>query len=100
MPRTMPVSDLQRNFKSVVDACEKSKEPIYLTRNGYPALVVMDATAYDEEQDLKQLLYEREMRVLRGVVEGHEQVERGESVSLNEARAMRDSKRGNREPSE
>lgn len=90
MPNVMPVSDLQRNFKAVADACAESKEPIYLTRNGYSTLVIMDAQAYEEEKGLKQLIFEREMRAYEGIMRGHEQIERGESVSLAEARRMRE----------
>ena len=49
MPTVMPVSELQRNFKKVVDECERSSDPIYLTRNGSASLVVMDAAAFDRE---------------------------------------------------
>lgn len=93
MPRMMPVSDLQRNFKAVAEACAESGEPVYLTRNGYPALVVQDAEAYKREQNLKQLIYEREMRTLEAVVSGHDQIARGESTALEEARRMRERRR-------
>lgn len=90
MTNVMPVSDLQRNFKAVTAACVETKEPIYLTRNGYPSLVIMDAQTYEEEKSLKQLIYEREMRIYESVTRGHEQIERGEFVSLADARRMRD----------
>lgn len=89
MPKVMPVSDMQRNFKAVADACAESKEPVYLTRNGYPALVVMDAKAYEEEKDLRQLTYEREMRILNAAMEGREQINQGRSTTLEEARRLR-----------
>lgn len=91
MPKTMPISDLQRNFKAVTEECAESKEPIYLTRNGKPALVVMDVEAYEEEQSLKQLIYEREMRTLAALDRAHEQFEQGTCTSLEDARAMRES---------
>ena len=50
----------------------------------------MDAQAYEDEKSLKQLIYEREMRLQKEVMKGHEQIERGESVSLAEARRLRD----------
>lgn len=80
---------MQRNFKAVADACAESKEPVYLTRNGYPALVVMDAQAYEEEKDLRQLAYEREMRILNAAMEGREQIAQGHSITLEEARRLR-----------
>ncbi|WP_172135833.1 type II toxin-antitoxin system Phd/YefM family antitoxin [Adlercreutzia sp. ZJ473] len=89
MPTVMPISDMQRNFKAVAQACAQTREPVYLTRNGYPALVVMDAQAYEEEKSLRELSYEREMRIAKRVMEAHEQVERGEFTPLAEARRMR-----------
>lgn len=90
MPAVMPISDLQRNMKAVAETCAQTQEPVYLTRNGRPALVIMDAEAYEREQSLKELIYQREMRVFQGLMEGHEQAQRGETVSLEAARALRD----------
>lgn len=90
MPNVMTVSDLQRNMKEVAERCAATREPVYLTRNGRPALVIMDAEAYDEEKALRELIYEREIRVYRRGLEGHAQIERGERVSLEEARRLRD----------
>ena len=54
MPTVRPVSELQRNFKKVVDECERSSDPIYLTRNGSASLVVMDAAAFDREMAIHE----------------------------------------------
>lgn len=89
MPTVMPVSDLQRNFKAVADACAQSGEPVYLTRNGYPALVIMDAKAYEEEKALKDLIFEREMRIHDALERGHDQAQEGTATPLEAARAMR-----------
>lgn len=89
MPTIMPVSDLQRNFKSVADACAVSKEPVYLTRNGYPSLVIIDAETYQEEERFRKSVYEHEMRLRDKALEAHEHIEHGETVSLAEARELR-----------
>ena len=48
-PVVKPISDLQRNFGSIADSRHKTKEPVYLTKNGSASLVVMNTEAYDEQ---------------------------------------------------
>lgn len=88
MPVCMPISDMQRNIRAVAQQCAETGEPVYLTKNGYPSLVVMDVQSYEREKSLKELVYEREMRILSGIKAGHEQIERGEFVTLDEARKL------------
>ncbi len=45
-------SDLQRNMGEVCDICKETREPIYVTRNGETALVLMDAGAFEEREAL------------------------------------------------
>lgn len=92
MPSVMPISDLQRNMRTVAERCSQTQEPIYLTRNGHPKLVIMDAEAYDKERSLKELVYEREMRIQRRAIEGHAQIEQGEYTTLAQARALRNNR--------
>lgn len=89
MPKVMPVSDLQRNFKAVAQECEQSKEPIYLTRNGYPALVVMDAAAYEKESGFLKRALQREMELLEQLEEADAQIEAGDFTSLDHVRELR-----------
>ena len=37
MPVVKSITDLQRNFGSLADSCHKTKEPVYLTKNGSDA---------------------------------------------------------------
>lgn len=56
MPTIKPISELQRNYSEIVREAMETKEPIYLTRNGASAIVVIDAETYDRQQrTLKQL---------------------------------------------
>ena len=34
MPAVIPVSELQRNMGAVAEQCHRTKQPIYLTKNG------------------------------------------------------------------
>lgn len=72
MPVTMPVSELQRNFKLTLDKCEKSSEPYYLTRNGKASLVVMSAEAYDRQMSELAVAREHESTIKDDIIRGYE----------------------------
>ena len=86
MPILKPSSDLQRNIGEIYDICKKTRKPVYITRNGEASLVVMDANAFDEMQDLQEMLYAREMRVLQSLVKAREDAEAGRLVPFDEIR--------------
>lgn len=96
MPTIMPVSELQRNFKAVFDRCEKSGKPIYLTRRGSSAIVVMDAEAFDREMAIHEEVRDREMRVKKAILRGIEDFESGRYVTLDEAIEKADRARAGR----
>ncbi|OUO89758.1 hypothetical protein B5F40_09520 [Gordonibacter sp. An230] len=54
--------------------CRKTRQPIYITRNGGVDLVVMDAQAFDEAMELRDLAYKREMRTLEGIKQGRDEI--------------------------
>ena len=85
MPTVMPVSELQRNFKKVVDECERSSDPIYLTRNGSASLVVMDAAAFDREMAIHERVRDREIRVQKSIERGYEDYLAGRDLPLDQA---------------
>ena len=47
MPQIRPITDL-RNTTEISEACHASREPLFITKNGYGDLVVMSIEAYDE----------------------------------------------------
>ena len=47
MPQIRPITDL-RNTNEISELCHASKEPVFITKNGYGDLVVMSIEAYDE----------------------------------------------------
>ena len=85
MPDVMPISELQRNFKEVVSKCERSSEPIYLTRNGSASVVVMDAEAFDREMAIHERVRDREIRVQKSIMRGYEDYLAGRFVPLDQA---------------
>ena len=47
MPQIRPITDL-RNTTEISEVCHASREPLFITKNGYGDLVVMSIEAYDE----------------------------------------------------
>lgn len=61
-----PVSDLRNKFTEIQKTVEEDNEPVFLTKNGYGAMVVMSMKRYSEfenevELRLQEAQYEREM---------------------------------------
>jgi prevent-host-death family protein len=46
MPQIRPITDL-RNTNEISDVCHKTKEPIFITKNGYGDMVVMSVETYE-----------------------------------------------------
>lgn len=84
MPTVLPVTELQRNTAALTDEAMRTKEPIYLTRRGKSAVVLLDAAEYDREMSYRKAIVEREKRIYEGISLGHDELERGESSPLGE----------------
>lgn len=85
MPTVMPVSELQRNFKKVVDECERSSDPIYLTRNGRPPSSSWTPPAFDREMAIHERVRDREIRVQKSIERGYEDYLAGRYLPLDQA---------------
>ena len=46
MPQIRPITDL-RNTNEISDICHASREPVFITKNGYGDLVVMSIETYE-----------------------------------------------------
>ncbi|MDO4405170.1 MAG: type II toxin-antitoxin system Phd/YefM family antitoxin [Atopobiaceae bacterium] len=79
-------SDLQRNIGAIYDLCDRTKEPVYVTRNGKSSLVVINADSFDdilarqaeleEELELYRTLMQSELDRLKGDTFAWEDVQR------------------------
>jgi len=49
MPHIRPVSDLRNNFADISRIVHETKEPVFLTKNGYGDMVVMSMEAYERK---------------------------------------------------
>ena len=76
MPHIRPIKDL-RNTMEISDLCHLSKEPIFITKNGYGDMVVMSMETYEKslaKLELYQKLAEAEAQIVNGdeLLEGEE----------------------------
>ena len=63
MPHIRPVSDLRNKFNEISRIVHESREPVFLTKNGYGDMVVMSIKEYERwqfEQEITVKLLEAE----------------------------------------
>jgi len=61
-----PSASIRQNYNEIADLCRKSKEPVYLTKNGEGDLVVMDIESFERrEKELKLAAKLMEIREAR-----------------------------------
>ncbi len=48
MPQIIPIKDL-KNTSEISALCHRSKEPIFVTKNGYGDMVIMSMQMYEEK---------------------------------------------------
>lgn len=67
MPKIRPISDLRNSFADITKEAQASKEPVFLTKNGVGALVVMSMEAYEDgryESEVYDKLREAEIQAM------------------------------------
>lgn len=68
MPRIIPIRDL-KDTAAISKMCSTSKDPIFITKNGYGDMVIMSMKAYEERmlmQDVYTKLAEAENEIRAG----------------------------------
>jgi len=68
MPRIIPIRDL-KDTAAISQMCSASKEPVFITKNGYGDMVIMSMKAYEERmlmQDVYAKLAEAEDEIREG----------------------------------
>ena len=50
MPEIRPVSDLRNKFAEISQIVHSSREPVFLTKNGYGDMVVMSIEDYEDQK--------------------------------------------------
>lgn len=75
MPQIKPITDL-RNTTEISELCNRTNEPVFITKNGYGDLVVMSMKAYEEAIGT--------MDVLKKLVAAQKQKDEGKVVSADD----------------
>lgn len=88
MPMVVPVSEMQRHGAELVNHAMQTKEPIYLTRRGYKSVVLVDAEEYDRLASEERARIREVLDAKAHIDRGHEEVLRGDVVSLEDALAQ------------
>lgn len=50
MPNIRPISDLRNHFAEITREVQSSDEPVFLTKNGVGAIVVMSMESYEQKR--------------------------------------------------
>ena len=66
MPQIIPIKDL-KNTSEISEMCHKTKEPIYVTKNGYGDMVIMSMEIY--ESTMKQLTMYKDIEIFEKQIE-------------------------------
>jgi len=69
MPQIIPIKDL-KNTSEVSELCRNSREPIFVTKNGYGDMVIMSIEAYERDLAL--------VDIYRKVAVAEQQISNGE----------------------
>ncbi len=86
MPQIIPIKDL-KNTAEISELCHNSKEPIYITKNGYGDMVIMSMDVY--EQTMNQLNLYRELEISETQIrEGKEKDARESLASIRKRYAL------------
>lgn len=54
VPTIRPISDL-KNTSSIATLCHETKEPVFITKNGYSDLVIMSIDTYERNMALLEV---------------------------------------------
>ena len=77
MPKTVSVSDIQKNYRKVFDSAKKTKEPIVVLSNNKPDVAIIDYGALEE---LRRIAYEVEVKdALSAIEEGDRELRTGKT---------------------
>ena len=78
MPKTVSVSDIQKNYRKIFNTAKRSKEPVIVLSNNKPDVVIID---YESLEALRETAYEAEIQdTLKAVEDGRKEYKAGKTV--------------------
>lgn len=69
MPSIRPISDLRNSANEISEYCRRTREPVFITRNGYGDMVVLSIEEYEQLYELNEIrkkLAEAEKEIAEG----------------------------------
>lgn len=75
-PKIIPISDLRQNASDVVKDVTRSKQPVFITRRGRAAAVLVSMEVYEKDQ--------HEVDILRLLARGEKEIEAGVGHTLDD----------------
>ncbi len=75
-PKIIPISDLRQKASDIVKGISLSGEPVFITRRGRSAAVMVSMRAYEESQ--------HELDILRLLARGEKEIEAGAGYELED----------------
>lgn len=78
MPQIIPIKDL-KDTSGISELCHSTKEPIYITKNGYGDMVLMSIELYEEQRKKWEMYSEIEL--------SEEQIAQGKTKNAKDALA-------------
>ena len=80
MPKTVSVSDIQKDYRKIFDRAKKTKEPIIVLSNNKPDVAIVD---YESLEALREAFHEKEIReTLRIIKQGDKEYREGKTVTV------------------
>ena len=76
MPRIIPIRDL-RDTGKMSEMCSESREPIFITKNGYGDMVIMSMAVYEERM--------AQLEIRKKILAGKAQADAGNLVDGSSA---------------
>jgi prevent-host-death family protein len=75
-PKIIPISDLRQNASDIIKRVSSTHEPVFITRRGRAAAVVVSMEDYEHVQN--------EIEILRLLARGEKEIEAGVGYELDE----------------
>ena len=88
MPQIVPISHL-KNTSEISEMCHSTKEPIFITKNGYGDMVLMSMENYERMMKLSKVYKELEQ-----LEESESQIEAGQTMNARKQLASMREKYG------
>ena len=84
MSKIVPVRELRSQLSQVIDQVADLREHVIVTRHGRPAAVLVPVDEYEALEETAEILSDAD--TMAAIEEGQREVERGETVTLDELR--------------